>query len=104
MEADVQRTETFDDMTMNATDPSFDVFYDLERYLRETFPLFHEKLAFEKVNGHGLLFTWRGSKPDLKPVVRSTPLRESGPRLIVVAHGASRWCGVFLEDGEGADR
>jgi Gly-Xaa carboxypeptidase len=56
-------------MTMNATDSAFNVFYDLEKYLRETFPLFHEKLELEKVNEHGLLFTWKGSKPDLKPVV-----------------------------------
>lgn len=33
-----QRTESFDDMPMNASDPRFDVFYDLEAYLRKTFP------------------------------------------------------------------
>ena len=70
---DLQRTETFDDMPMNASDPRFDVFYEFEAYLRETFPLFHEQLSFERINVHGLMFTWNGSNPDLKPIVSIHP-------------------------------
>ena len=31
----------------------------------------HEKLEFERVNTHGMLFTWPGSNPELKPIVRT---------------------------------
>lgn len=76
-----KRTETFDDMPMNASDPRFDVFYDFEEYLRHTFPILyvscypkanlpsHKAMKFERVNTHGLLFTWQGSDPSLKPIV-----------------------------------
>ncbi|CAK9783828.1 carboxypeptidase S [Cutaneotrichosporon oleaginosum] len=63
------RTETFDDMPMNASDPSFDVFYDFEEHLRTTYPLFHKATTFERVNTHGLLFTWRGTDATLKPMI-----------------------------------
>ncbi|WOO84221.1 Carboxypeptidase S [Vanrija pseudolonga] len=63
------RTETFDGMSFNASDPSFDVFYDFEAYLRKTFPLFHKHIPVEHVNVHGLLFTWKGTNPALKPIM-----------------------------------
>ena len=40
----------------------FDSFID---FLRESYPLIHEKLELEVVNGYTLLFTWEGSRPDL---------------------------------------
>ena len=36
--------------------------------LAETYPLVHQKLKREVVNGYSLLYTWDGSRPDLKPV------------------------------------
>lgn len=48
-------------------DKRWDVFYAFHEYLEKTFPLVHEKLKVEKVNTHGLLYTWQGSDPDLKP-------------------------------------
>ncbi|BEJ12254.1 hypothetical protein CspHIS471_0207140 [Cutaneotrichosporon sp. HIS471] len=63
------RTETFDDMPMNASDPVFDVFYQFEEYLRTTFPLFHKATKLERVNTHGLLFTWEGTDESLKPMI-----------------------------------
>ena len=30
----------------------------------------HKRLEFERVNQHGLLFTWRGKIASLKPIVR----------------------------------
>ncbi|BEI97127.1 hypothetical protein CcaverHIS631_0207160 [Cutaneotrichosporon cavernicola] len=63
------RTESFDDMPMNASDPVFDVFYEFEEYLRTTFPLFHKATKFERVNTHGLLFTWEGTDESLKPMI-----------------------------------
>jgi len=73
-------------MPMNATHPSFDVVNDLEVYLRRTFPLFHDKLAFEKVNEHGLLFTWKGTKTELKPIVSFAPPRLETDCELLMAH------------------
>lgn len=43
------------------------MFYDVEAYLRKTFPLLHEKLNLTKVNTHGLVYTWAGSDESLSP-------------------------------------
>ncbi|KAL2063112.1 hypothetical protein VTL71DRAFT_6184 [Oculimacula yallundae] len=61
------KTETFDDLGEIGVDKRWDVFYAFHEYLEKTFPRVHEKLKVEKVNTHGLLFTWQGSNPDLKP-------------------------------------
>ncbi|KAH9216714.1 carboxypeptidase [Leptodontidium sp. 2 PMI_412] len=61
------KTETFDDLGEIGVDKRWDVFYAFHEYLENTFPLVHEKLKVEKVNTHGLLYTWQGSDPDLKP-------------------------------------
>ncbi len=41
----------------------------LRRYLEESFPKVHAKLAREIVNGHSLLFTWNGEDRAAKPVL-----------------------------------
>lgn len=63
-------TESYDD----SLDPSEDMtpwtkFFKLFRYLEETFPLLYQHLKFERVNEVGLLYTWEGSNPDLKPLL-----------------------------------
>ncbi|EPQ28753.1 uncharacterized protein PFL1_03556 [Pseudozyma flocculosa PF-1] len=45
---------------------AFDKFAD---YLRTSFPRAHERLELEKINEHGLLYTWKGSQGDLKPLL-----------------------------------
>lgn len=44
-------------------------FEALHAYLRETFPLAHTKLSTRAVGRHGLLFTWRGTRPEKKPIL-----------------------------------
>ena len=44
-------------------------FLDLHTYLRETYPLVHERLEVETVSEFSLLYTWRGSKPELEGAV-----------------------------------
>ncbi|AET41406.1 Gly-Xaa carboxypeptidase Ecym_8112 [Eremothecium cymbalariae DBVPG len=44
-------------------------FFKLHKYLEEQFPLVHSSLKLEKVNKVGLLYTWNGSEPDLKPLL-----------------------------------
>ncbi|CAO1623974.1 unnamed protein product [Jaminaea pallidilutea] len=38
-------------------------------YLERSFPLVHQRLKKEVVDGHGLIFTWQGSDEQLKPLV-----------------------------------
>lgn len=63
------RTETFDDLGEVGEDRRWDVFFDFYDYLERTFPLVHQTLRVEKINTHGLLYTWKGSRSDLKATV-----------------------------------
>lgn len=62
-------TESFDDLGVIGEDKRWDVFYNLFNYFKTTFPHVHEALELEKVNTHGLLYTWKGSNDKLKPLV-----------------------------------
>lgn len=62
-------TESFDDLGRVGVDPRWDVFYPFAAYLAETFPLVHNFLSVEHINTHGLLFTWSGYDPALKPTL-----------------------------------
>lgn len=63
------QTVAYDDMGQVDQDPRWKVFDDFADYLRTEFPSLHGKLKLEKVNHHGLLYTWTGSDPSLKPTV-----------------------------------
>ncbi|EGA58187.1 Cps1p [Saccharomyces cerevisiae FostersB] len=53
-----------------ADDPDFyKHFYELHDYFEKTFPNIHKHLKLEKINELGLLYTWEGSDPDLKPLL-----------------------------------
>lgn len=60
-------TQSYDDMGDIGADPRWDIFDSFADYLAKTFPLTHATLQLEKVNTHGLLFTWAGTEPSLKP-------------------------------------
>ena len=49
--------------------PDPEAFQQLHRMLAETYPLVHQKLKREVINGYSLLYTWQGSRPDLEPVM-----------------------------------
>ncbi|EME79153.1 uncharacterized protein MYCFIDRAFT_34215 [Pseudocercospora fijiensis CIRAD86] len=64
------KTESFDDLGKIGEDARWDVFYPFHNYLAKTFPLIHTQLKVEKVNTHGLLYTWTGSDDGKrKPIV-----------------------------------
>jgi Gly-Xaa carboxypeptidase len=63
------KTESFDDLGPIGEDARWDVMYNFYEYLKSTFPLIHELLKVEKVNTHGLLYTWQGSDSSLKPTL-----------------------------------
>jgi carboxypeptidase PM20D1 len=44
-------------------------FEQLHAMLRETYPLVHEKLKVEKINGYSLIYAWPGTRADLEPVM-----------------------------------
>ncbi|KAH7361757.1 carboxypeptidase S [Plectosphaerella cucumerina] len=62
-------TVAYDGMGPVGEDPRWDVFDEFADYLRQTFPRVHAGLRLEKVNTHGLLYTWQGSDLALKPTV-----------------------------------
>ncbi|CAK7216175.1 Gly-Xaa carboxypeptidase [Sporothrix curviconia] len=63
------QTVDFEDMGRLGEDPRWDVFYDLQRYFAETFPLLHKTLQLDVVNEHNLVYTWHGGNSALKPVL-----------------------------------
>lgn len=60
-------TQSYDDMDDVGDDPRWEIFFNFAEYLEETFPLVHASLELEKVNTHGLLYTWIGEDKSLKP-------------------------------------
>jgi Gly-Xaa carboxypeptidase len=60
-------TQSFDDMGKIGKDPRWNRFYEFAEYLERTFPLVHGSLELEKINTHGLLYTWKGKNTTLKP-------------------------------------
>jgi carboxypeptidase PM20D1 len=59
------RTVPVDD----AGTPDPEAFARLHRMLEQTYPLVHQKLEREVVNGYSLLYTWPGRQPDLDPIM-----------------------------------
>lgn len=62
-------SQSYDDLGPIGEDSRWDIMYDMAAYLGKTFPLVHSTLKLEKVNTHGLLYTWEGSDKLLKPTV-----------------------------------
>ncbi|KAI4908246.1 hypothetical protein J4E90_008870 [Alternaria incomplexa] len=60
-------TQSYDDMGEIGSDPRWDIMYSFADYLEKTFPLTHATLQLDKVNTHGLLYTWAGTDASLKP-------------------------------------
>lgn len=50
-------------------DASAEALAGLQAYLQKSFPLVHQRLTRETVNEYGLIYTWPGSDPSLKPVL-----------------------------------
>ena len=62
-------TQSFDDMGPIGEDYRWDAMYPFADYLKKTFPKVHEHLEPETVNTHGLVYTYKGSDEDLKPLL-----------------------------------
>lgn len=72
-------TEVFDGMLNPNSADSLEKLYELEpqweyfekfyHYLNRTFPLVHKHLTLEKINKFGLVYTWKGSDSEKKPIM-----------------------------------
>ncbi|WYZ43272.1 hypothetical protein EsH8_VI_000971 [Colletotrichum jinshuiense] len=62
-------TESYDNYGAVGEDDRWDKLFPLAEYFKKTFPKVHATLKLERVNTHGLLYTWQGSDADLKPTV-----------------------------------
>lgn len=49
--------------------PDPEAFRQLHAFLETTYPLVHQQLKREVINGYSLLYTWQGSRQDLEPVM-----------------------------------
>lgn len=63
------RTESWDNFGPIGEDPRWETLYDFQKYLKDTFPRVHEYMNPEVVNTHALVYTWKGSNKDLKPLL-----------------------------------
>ncbi|KAF3985628.1 hypothetical protein FT663_05224 [Candidozyma haemuli var. vulneris] len=63
-------TQIYDDPPAVDDDPEYwKKFIKFHEYLEETFPTVYENLEVTKVNTYGLVFYWKGTNPDLKPLM-----------------------------------
>lgn len=60
---------SYDDLGAIGEDKRWDIFYELAAYLEKSYPLVHQTFELEKVNTHGLAYTWLGSDSALKPII-----------------------------------
>ncbi len=59
--------QTISNQDSTKTDP--EPFIQFQQYLRTTFPLVHQNLEIKIIHHLGLLYQWKGSDPDLNPVL-----------------------------------
>ncbi|OWZ50744.1 Gly-Xaa carboxypeptidase [Cryptococcus neoformans A2-102-5] len=62
-------TQSYDDNGEPHEDPRWEPFFKFQDWLKETYPLAHEKATIEYINTLGILATFKGSDPTLKPLL-----------------------------------
>ena len=50
-------------------EPDSTAFNGFHQFLEDTFPLTHQNLTLEKINGYSLLYKWEGSDSSKKPII-----------------------------------
>lgn len=60
-------TQSFDDLGPVGEDDRWNIFYNFSDYMESAFPQVYKHMTVEKVNSHGLVYTWEGSDTDLPP-------------------------------------
>ncbi|KAL4862836.1 hypothetical protein BDV12DRAFT_202654 [Aspergillus spectabilis] len=64
-------SESYDDLGPIGEDPRWDVFYEIEDYIKAQYPTVLETVKLDHANSHGLIFTWEGTVPSTqaKPIL-----------------------------------
>ncbi|KUI61666.1 Carboxypeptidase S [Cytospora mali] len=63
-------TTTNDDMQgLFGDNPVWNHMFVFSEYLKQTFPLINERLVLERINTHGLVYTWQGRDLSLRPTL-----------------------------------
>lgn len=60
-------TQSYDDLGPVGKDDRWDIFYNFSSYLETAYPEVHKHMTIDRVNTHGLIFTWEGSDSSLGP-------------------------------------
>jgi Gly-Xaa carboxypeptidase len=65
------RSESYDDLGPIGQDDRWDVFYQIEDYVKVKYPKVLEHVKLDHANTHGLILTWEGSVPaqEAKPIL-----------------------------------
>lgn len=80
-------TQSYDKMGPLDEDPRWQVFYEFEQYLNETFPTFTGRSELVHVNTHGLVYVLEGADSSKKPLL----LSGHQDVVPVPVNTASRW-------------
>ncbi|WVR05361.1 hypothetical protein IAU60_002375 [Kwoniella sp. DSM 27419] len=91
-------TQSYDDNGEPNEDPRWKPFFDFQQWLKDTFPLANEKAKVEYINTLGILATFEGSDPSLKPLL----LMSHYDVVPVPSDTFDRWThGPFSGDNDG---
>lgn len=64
-------SESYDELGPIGEDKRWDVFYQMEDYIKSNYPTVLQNVKLDHVNTHGLILTWEGSVPasEAKPIL-----------------------------------
>ncbi|KAL1959324.1 hypothetical protein VTO42DRAFT_2511 [Malbranchea cinnamomea] len=64
-------SESYDDLGVIGEDERWNVFYEIEEYIKQNYPAVLENVKLDHANTHGLILTWQGSVPasEAKPIL-----------------------------------
>lgn len=60
---------TYDDYPQNGDDHNFDIFYNMESFIKKSFPHIISKSELIHINTHALIFIIHGENKELKPIL-----------------------------------
>ncbi|KAL3459368.1 hypothetical protein BJX64DRAFT_291342 [Aspergillus heterothallicus] len=64
-------SESYDDLGPIDSDPRWNIFYEIEDYIKTVYPTIFSTVSLDHANTHGLIITWKGSLPPAtaKPIL-----------------------------------
>lgn len=62
-------SESYDDLGPIGEDSRWDIFFDMEKYIKKTYPDLLKRVKLDHANTHGLILTCQGTDPTAKPIL-----------------------------------